>query len=177
MSRLAKNPIEIPQGVTASFDGHTLTITGPKGTLTRAFRPIIDIKIVDNTVHLEMKKNDVATRSLWGTYGSHIANMLYGVVSGYEKKLILEGVGFRWSVNGNAIDMSLGFSHPVKMIIPEGLQVVIEKNTATITGTDKESVGRFAADVRAKKKPEPYKGKGIRYSDEVIRRKQGKKSA
>lgn len=177
MSRLAKKPLIIPASVTVSFDGHTLSVKGPKGELSRVFRPIIGITVEGQEVVLEPKKNDFKTRALWGTYASHVRNMIKGVTEGYERKLILEGVGFRWAVAGNGLEMSLGFSHPVKMEIPNGIQVVIEKNTATITGIDKEAVGLFAANLRAQKKPEPYKGKGIRYSDEVIRRKQGKKSA
>lgn len=178
MSRLAKKPISIPEKTEVTQNGTVITVKGPKGELSKEFsRPNIEISIADGEVTLTPKKQDQFTLALWGTYAAHINNMIHGVNHGYEKKLIVEGVGFKWSVNGSTLDMSLGFSHPVAMEIPSDLQVVAEKNNLTITGIDKEKVGAFAADVRAKKKPEPYKGKGIRYADEIIRRKQGKKAA
>jgi large subunit ribosomal protein L6 len=177
MSRLAKNPIEILAGVTVAVSGDTVTVTGPKGTLTKTFRPEILIELVDNTIVLTKKGENVFIRSLWGTIGSHLRNMMEGVTKGYEKKLILEGVGFKSAVIGNILDLALGFSHPVKLDIPEGLTITAEKNIISISGIDKEQVGQFSAYVRSLKKPEPYKGKGFRYDTEVIRRKQGKKSA
>ncbi|MEK7068361.1 MAG: 50S ribosomal protein L6, partial [Patescibacteria group bacterium] len=116
-------------------------------------------------------------RALVGTYASHIRNMLQGVTAGFTKKLLVEGVGFKWDVQGKTVNLALGFSHPVKVAIPEGLTVTADKGALTIVGFDKELVGQFAANIRALKKPEPYKGKGIRYEGEVIRRKQGKKAA
>jgi large subunit ribosomal protein L6 len=177
MSRLAKKPIERPAGVTVSQDNRMLTITGPKGTLTREFRPEITIEIAGNEINVTLRAKDVFARSLLGTYASHIKNMIAGVTEGFTKKLILEGVGFKSAVNGNMLDLALGFSHPVNLDIPSELTVTADKNIITITGIDKEKVGQFSAFVRSLKKPEPYKGKGFRYDDEVIRRKQGKKSA
>ncbi|MDB4984228.1 MAG: ribosomal protein large subunit ribosomal protein [Patescibacteria group bacterium] len=177
MSRISKNPIEIPAGVTVSVVDHTVTVKGPKGELVRTFHPKIAIAMEGNTVILTKKGEDVFVRSLWGTVGSHIKNMMAGVVTPYEKKLILEGVGFKSAVAGKSLDLALGFSHPVKIEIPEGLTVTADKNVISISGIDKEAVGQFSAYVRSQKKPEPYKGKGFRYDDEVIRRKQGKKSA
>lgn len=177
MSRIAKKPIEIPVGVTGTLEHRTLTVVGPKGTLKREFRSEISIEINGNEIHVTTKKTDVFSRSLLGTYASHIKNMIKGVTEGYEKKLILEGVGFKSAVVGNILDLALGFSHPVKIEISEGLTVTAEKNVISISGIDKEQVGQFSAYVRSLKKPEPYKGKGFRYNDEVIRRKQGKKSA
>lgn len=177
MSRLAKKPIEIPADVSATLDHRTITIKGPKGTLTRNFRPEVAVEIEGTNINVTTKGSDVFSRSLLGTYASHIKNMIAGVTSGYEKKLILEGVGFKSSVAGTNLDLALGFSHPVKVTIPEGLTVTAEKNVISISGIDKEQVGQFSAHVRALKKPEPYKGKGFRYDGEVIRRKQGKKSA
>jgi large subunit ribosomal protein L6 len=177
MSRLGKNPIEIPAGVTVTIDNGTVTVKGPKGELTRVFRPEIAMALENNTITLTPKGDNIFVRSLWGTVGSHLRNMMNGVVSGYEKKLILEGVGFKSAVSGSSLDLALGFSHPVKIAIPAGLTVTADKNIITITGIDKESVGQFSAYVRSLKKPEPYKGKGFRYDTEVIRRKQGKKSA
>lgn len=177
MSRLAKKPIELPAGVTAVLDHRTITIKGPKGTLSREFRPEISIAVEGETVLVTLKGGDVFARSLLGTYASHIKNMIEGVTKGYEKKLVLEGVGFKSAVSGTSLDLALGFSHPVKVAIPTGITATAEKNVITITGIDKELVGQFSAHVRSLKKPEPYKGKGFRYDDEVIRRKQGKKSA
>jgi len=177
MSRLAKKPIEIPAGVTAVQDGKKITITGPKGTLSREFRSEITIAIEGEQILVTLRGKDIFARSLLGTYASHIKNMIDGVTQGYEKKLVLEGVGFKSAVAGNTLDLALGFSHPVKVEIPTGLTVTAEKNVITISGIDKEQVGQFSAHVRSLKKPEPYKGKGFRYDGEVIRRKQGKKSA
>jgi large subunit ribosomal protein L6 len=177
MSRLAKKPIELPVGVTATLENRVFSVTGPKGSLTREFRDEITIKLDGTIITLELRAKDVFARSLLGTFASHIKNMVKGVTEGYEKKLILEGVGFKSAVSGNSLDLALGFSHPVNIEIPAGLTVTAEKNLITITGIDKELVGQFSGYVRALKKPEPYKGKGFRYSDEVIRRKQGKKSA
>ena len=176
MSRLAKKPIELPAGVTASMDHKTLTITGPKGSLSKDFRSEISIKLGDSTIEVTLKGTDVFARSLLGTYASHIKNMIAGVTEGYEKKLILEGVGFKSAVSGNILDLALGFSHPIHVEIPKEIKVVTEKNTIVITGVSKDAVGQFASQIRSLKKPEPYKGKGLRYHDEVIRRKQGKKS-
>jgi len=177
MSRLGKNPIEIPAGVTVTIADNTVTVKGPKGELVRAFRPEISITQGDNTLTLTPNGDNVFIRSLWGTIGSHLRNMMNGVLTGFEKKLILEGVGFKSAVSGNSLDLALGFSHPVKVPIPAGLTVTAEKNIISMSGIDKELVGQFSAYVRSLKKPEPYKGKGFRYDTEVIRRKQGKKSA
>lgn len=176
MSRIGKQIIQIPQGVKVSQAGGVFTVVGPKGTLTKTFRDDISINIEADNVTLALKRNDKFSRSLWGTYASHIMNMIAGVQTPYQKKLILEGVGFKSEVKGKDLVMALGFSHPVIEAIPEGLTVTAEKNNITISGIDKELVGSFAAGVRALKKPEPYKGKGMRYENEVIRRKQGKKT-
>lgn len=177
MSRLGKQIIAIPEKTTITMEGNKVTVKGPLGELSRVFRDSeITINIAD-TVTLVPKRNDVFTRALWGTYASHIKNMLEGVNKPYEKKLILEGVGFKSEVAGTSLNLALGFSHPVKMPIPDGLAVKAEKNVITISGIDKEKVGQFASQIRGMKKPEPYKGKGFRYEGEVIRRKQGKKSA
>lgn len=177
MSRIGKQQLTIPAGVEVTFDAHAVRVKGPKGELTRALRDEIVFKNENGTITSEPRRNDKFSRSLWGTYMSHVKNMIAGVVTPFEKKLLVEGVGFKWDVKGSDLNLSLGFSHPVIMKIPEGLTVTAEKGTLTIAGMDKEAVGLFANKVRQMKKPEPYKGKGIRYSTEVIRRKQGKKSA
>ncbi len=177
MSRIGRQKIEIPAGTTVTNENGMLTVTGPKGTLSRAFRSDIAISIEDGVITLAPKKEGKQTGALWGTYGSHIQNMVEGVNKGYEKKLILEGVGFRIEVKGKELVMALGFSHPVVVAIPDGLTVTSEKNITTFSGIDKELVGQFSAKIRALKKPEPYKGKGFRFEGEVIRRKEGKRAA
>lgn len=177
MSRIGKKEIVVPKGVEVTQTGGVLKVTGPKGTLTKIFRDDITVNIAGGVVTLTPKRNDKFSQSLWGTYASHILNMIKGVQEPYVKKLILEGVGFKSEVKGKELHLALGFSHPVVVKIPEGITMTAEKNNLTITGIDKEVVGSFTASVRALKKPEPYKGKGMRYDNEVIRRKQGKKTA
>lgn len=178
MSRIAKQPINIPEKTEVTFVDGVFTVTGPKGTLTRALKSDVIVKLDGGVIMLMPKDDkDIFSRALWGTYASHIKNMIAGVNTPFVKKLILEGVGFKSEVKGAILNLALGFSHPVTVEIPAGLAVTAEKNVITITGIDKEAVGQFAAKVRALKKPEPYKGKGFRYDDEVIRRKQGKKAA
>jgi large subunit ribosomal protein L6 len=176
MSRIGKQEISIPAGVKVSQNGLTLTVVGPKGTLTKNFRDDITITVGDKVINLNIKRNDKFSKSLWGTYAAHIKNMITGVQTPYSKKLILEGVGFKSEVKGKEFHFALGFSHPVIVKIPDTITATADKNNITITGIDKELVGSFTAAIRALKKPEPYKGKGMRYSDEVIRRKQGKKT-
>ena len=177
MSRIGKQEILIPAGVEVALNNGVLTVKGPKGTLTKNFRDDVVVNITDKNVTLSIKRNDKFSKSLWGTYASHVKNMIAGVQTPYVKKLILEGVGFKSEVKGKDLVFALGFSHPVIVKIPEGLTATAEKNIITISGIDKEVVGSFTAQVRALKKPEPYKGKGMRYEGEVIRRKQGKKTA
>lgn len=177
MSRLAKRPIPVPAKTEISVTADAITVKGPKGTLVRPANRLIAVESGAEGVQVSVKKDSLEARALVGSYASHIRNMFDGVTNGFSKKLIIEGVGYKWDVAGKVLNLSLGFSHPVKMNIPEGLTVTVEKGTLLIAGFDKELVGQFAANVRALKVPEPYKGKGIRYDDEVIRRKQGKKAA
>mgnify|MGYP003336432756 CR=1 FL=1 len=177
MSRLAKNPIQIIDNVEVKLDGSTMIVKGPKGELSRELKTNVVALAIDNgTATFSIEGNDMFTRSLWGTYASHLTNMMVGVTEGYQKTLEVEGVGFRWELKGSTIVMQLGFSHPVEMDVPEGIIVTIDGSKLTVAGIDKELVGAFAAKIRDKKKPEPYKGKGIRYQGEYIRRKQGKKT-
>lgn len=176
MSRIARTPIEIPEKTEVALHAGDLSVKGPKGEQKRNFKSIIDIKVDDKEISLTPTRKDKFTRSLWGTYASHIKNMITGVTEGFEKKLIIEGVGYKAAVQGNEVVLNVGFSHPVHLTIPEGIEVLVEKNVITVKGIDKELVGRFTAQIRATKKPEPYKGKGIRYEGEIIRRKQGKKA-
>lgn len=177
MSRLAKKPILIPEKTEVTFEGSSATVKGPLGTLSRLFPDGIVFAKEGNTITVRLAKETRETQPLLGTVVAHLKNMIAGVNKAYEKKLIIEGVGFKADVQGAKLNLALGFSHPVVVEIPKELNVASEKGMITISGIDKELVGQFAANVRALKKPEPYKGKGIRYADEVIRRKQGKKAA
>lgn len=177
MSRVGKQIFTIPANTQVTLADGLLTVKGPKGELKRSFNTVVGITIADNQISFTPHKKDNATRSLWGTYASHVENMILGVTEGFTKKLILEGIGFKADVAGSNLNLALGFSHPVVVEIPAGLTVVSEKGTVTVSGYDKELVGQFAAKIRSLKKPEPYKGKGFRYDGEVIRRKQGKKAS
>ena len=175
MSRLGKLPVTLPSGVTVTIENNVLTVKGPKATLSRPVRKDVEITVDGSTVILTPGKSDLAP-ALWGTYAAHLHNMIKGVTEGFTKILEIEGVGYRAEVKGRDIVMNLGFSHPVVMTIPEGINAEIVKGVITLTGPDKETLGQFAANVRKVKKPEPYKGKGIRYRGEYIIRKQGKKA-
>lgn len=177
MSRLAKRPIVIPAGVEITVSGGNLRVKGPKGTLMRPISRTIVIEVLPEGVQVSSKQETPESRAALGTYASHVRNMAEGVTKGFSKKLFIEGVGYKWDVAGKTLNLALGFSHPVKMAVPEGLTLAVDKGVLTVSGFDKELVGQFAANVRAQKKPEPYKGKGIRYEGEVVRRKQGKKAA
>lgn len=176
MSRLVKKPITLPPKVEFAVTDGQLMVKGPLGSLSRPAPRSLTFKTENGAVAIGAVEKSLETKTLLGTYASHLKNMIEGVDKGFTKKLILEGVGFKANVSGNKLVMGLGFSHPVEKEIPPGLKVTAEKNLMTITGFDKELVGQFAANLRALKKPEPYKGKGFRYEDEVIARKQGKKA-
>ena len=175
MSRLGKIPVTIPSGVTVTFENGVLTVKGAKATLTREVKKDVEVKIEDNTITLIPGKTAEAP-ALWGTYAAHLRNMLKGVTEGYTRVLEIEGVGYRAEVKGNDLVLNVGFSHQVTLAIPEGISAEVQKNVITLTGADKDALGQFAANVRKVKKPEPYKGKGIRYQGEYIIRKQGKKA-
>lgn len=175
MSRLAKKPIP-PGKAEVSVAGDTLTVKGPKGTLTKRVHPVIAIAVVEGGISITPKNNSRLAKALTGTYASHVRNMVKGVEAPYKKVLVLEGVGYRVEVKGKDLQFLVGFSHPVKLAIPADVTAAAEKNVITLESPNKESVGQFAAVVRAVKPPEPYLGKGIRYEGEVIRRKQGKKA-
>ncbi|MCH8986994.1 50S ribosomal protein L6 [Patescibacteria group bacterium] len=177
MSRIGKQPIALPEKTECAIEGGTIVVKGPLAELRRSFRESdINIESDDKEVRVSLKRNTLLSRALWGTYASHIRNMVEGVNKEFEKRLIIEGVGYRAELSGDILTLIVGFSHPVKIQIPEGITISVEKNLITIKGSDKEGVGRFASRVRSIKKPEPYKGKGIRYDNEVVRRKQGKKA-
>jgi large subunit ribosomal protein L6 len=174
MSRIGKRVIEIPDKTEVTIAGDKLTVKGPKGTLERTFGHEVEIKVEGKEISFIPR--DMEKISMWGTTGAQVMNMIKGVNEPFTKKLILEGIGYKADVKGTDLVMALGFSHPVKVAIPASLKVTSDKGIVTISGINKDEVGQFAANIRALKKPEPYKGKGFRYDDEVIRRKQGKKS-
>ena len=176
MSRIGNRKIAIPEGVTITEENGIVTVKGPKGSLTTNLVKGITIKVEDNTLEV-LRAND-NYKPMHGTINANINNMITGVTHGYEKKLEIIGVGYRFTLKGNVIVISAGYSHPVEMQIPGGIKVEVPSNTElTIKGIDKEKVGEFAANVRKVRQPEPYKGKGIRYKDEHIIRKEGKKAA
>ncbi|PLX28707.1 50S ribosomal protein L6 [Candidatus Parcubacteria bacterium] len=178
MSRIGKQTIEIPQGVTAEVKDGVLSVKGPKGTLTRKIHPVVLVAVADNQITVDVKKKeDKKERSLWGTFASHALNMVTGVSEGFSKQLEINGVGYKVAMQGKDLKLEVGYSHPVVFKIEEGLTAKVEKNLITVEGPDKELVGSVAAEIRAIRKPEPYKGKGIKYIDEVIRRKAGKTAA
>ncbi len=177
MSRVGKKIIEIPAKTEVALqEGNTVVVKGPLGELKRSFRPEISIVIEDNKISFKPKNEKILTKALWGTTASHVLNMIEGVNKPFTKELSVEGIGFKSEVKGDKLVMSLGFSHPVEMQIPQGIEAKAEKNNITISGIDKELVGQFASKIRSSKKPEPYKGKGIRYVGEVVRQKAGKKT-
>jgi large subunit ribosomal protein L6 len=179
MSRIGKQILNIPEKTELTVADGNVSVKGPLGSLTMPFREdYFSVKNENNTLEIIPKRNSSSVNVMWGTTVSLIKNMLEGVSKGFSKKLIIEGVGYKAEVKGDKLVLAIGFSHPVPLDIPEGLKVTADvREGIVISGIDKQLVGQFAASVRANKKPEPYKGKGIRYSDEVIRRKQGKKTA
>lgn len=176
MSRLGKQPIAVPAGVEVTLASGLLTVKGPKGTLSQKMSPLVNVAFEDNILTFSPAKETIAARALWGTLASLARNMIAGVTVGYTKILEIEGVGYKADVQGQKLTLNVGFSHPVIIVVPDGITAVVEKGVMTITGYDKHAVGQFAANVRKVKKPEPYKGKGIRYRGEHIIRKQGKKA-
>ncbi len=175
MSRVGKQPIVIPAGVQVTLDDLLLIVKGPKGELRREINRLVKLAIADNVITVTVK-NEVnkKERALWGLYRNLIANMIIGVTAGFEKKLEINGVGFKAEAGTNKLTLNVGFSHQVIFPLPEGIKVEVAKNIISVSGIDKELVGQVSANIRKIKKPEPYNGKGIKYVDEVIRRKAGK---
>ena len=175
MSRIGYKAIELPQGVEVSQSGNVVTVKGPKGTLSREISPLIKMNVTDSEVTFERENDDKKAKMVHGTTRANVNNMIEGVVNGFKKTLKLVGVGYRAQMQGKKLIVSAGYSHNVEMDVPEGLKVELPKNTQIIiSGIDKQVVGQFAAEIRDIRKPEPYKGKGIKYDYEVIRRKEGK---
>ena len=175
MSRIGKKPITLPQGVTTTVDNQHVEVKGPKGTLSLNVHADMVVKVEENVITIERPSDSKTHKTLHGTTRSLIQNMVIGVTDGYTKNLKMVGVGYRANMQGSKIVVNAGYSHPVELDIPEGLTVTVNKNTEiSVSGIDKHLVGEFAANVRAIRKPEPYLGKGIRYVDEYVRRKEGK---
>ena len=175
MSRIGKMPIAIPAGVTVDVaENNTITVKGPKGTLTRVLSPEMEIKVEGAEVVVSRPNDLKRSKSLHGLTRTLINNMVVGVTQGYEKALEINGVGYRAAKEGKKLVLNLGYSHPVNMTDPDGIESTVDNNRIVVKGIDKEKVGQYAAEIRDKRRPEPYKGKGIKYVDEVIRRKAGK---
>ena len=177
MSRIGRKPIVIPAGVEVKVDEaeHTITVKGPKGTLHSKYHPLMNIKIEGNEILVTRPNDEKEARSLHGLTRTIVHNMVVGVTEGFKKDLEIQGVGYRAAKQGKKLVLSLGYSHPVEMEDPEGIETVLDgQNKITVKGISKEKVGQYAAEIREKRRPEPYKGKGIKYADEVIRRKVGK---
>jgi large subunit ribosomal protein L6 len=175
MSRIGKNPVPVPNGVTVAIDGQSVTVTGPKGSLTHVVSEPITVEQTDGVIEVKRPDDERRSKSLHGLSRTLIANMVIGVTEGYSKTLEISGTGYRVVPKGQGLEFSLGFSHPVQVDAPEGISFQVEGPTKfTVSGTDKQMVGEVAANIRKLRKPDPYKAKGIRYSGEHIRRKAGK---
>ena len=176
MSRVGSSAITIPPDVTLSNEGGVIVVKGKNGELSTSLHSDVELSVADNVATLKPARDTRQAKALWGTMRSNLNNMVVGVTEGFTRKLEINGVGYRAAMQGNKLVLSLGFSHPVEMEVPAGLKVAVENNTSlTITGADKQLLGQFASEVRAKRPPEPFKGKGVKYADEYIVRKEGKK--
>jgi len=178
MSRIGKKPIEIPSGVNVTLDQGLILVKGPKGELQRSIHPLVKVEIKDTEINVKVDNEEIhIQKALWGLFRSLIYNMVVGVTEGFEKKLEINGVGYKANATGQNLVLNVGYSHAVEFNIPEGINCQVEANVITISGIDKQQVGEVAANIRKVRKPEPYKGKGIKYIDEIIRRKAGKAAA
>jgi large subunit ribosomal protein L6 len=176
MSRIGKQPVAVPSGVTVSIDGQTVKVKGPKGELQSVLVDLVEVSQADGEVKVGPREESIAARAAWGLSRTLIANMVTGVTAGFTKSLEITGVGYRAALNGKALQLNLGYSHDVAYAIPEGIDIATPRPTAiVVSGIDKQKVGQVAAEIREWRKPEPYKGKGVRYAGEHVYRKQGKK--
>ncbi|MGC6519372.1 MAG: 50S ribosomal protein L6 [Candidatus Puniceispirillaceae bacterium] len=176
MSRVGSSAITIPADVTLSSEGGMMVVKGKNGELSAALHSDVELSVADNVAILKPARDTRQAKALWGTMRANLNNMVVGVSEGFTRKLEINGVGYRAAMQGNKLVLSLGFSHPVEMEVPAGLKVAVENNTSImITGADKQLLGQFASEVRGKRPPEPFKGKGVKYADEYIVRKEGKK--
>ena len=176
MSRVGKKPITIPSGVTANVEGQTVKVKGPKGAMQVVLHNDVAATIESSGVHVNTRNDTQQARAMWGTYRALIAKLVEGVTKGFERKLDITGVGYRAALQGRKLQLQLGYAHDIAYAIPEGITIVVPKPTEiVVSGIDAQKVGQVAAEIRAFRKPEPYKGKGVKYSDEFIFRKEGKK--
>jgi large subunit ribosomal protein L6 len=176
MSRVGKKPVAVPSGVTANIEGQTVKVKGPKGALQVVLHGDVSAKLEGGSVRVDPRNDTQQARAMWGTYRALVAKLIEGVTKGYERKLEINGVGYRASLQGKNLQLQLGYAHDIVYPIPEGVTIVVPKPTEiVITGIDAQKVGQAAAEIRAFRKPEPYKGKGVKYSGEFIFRKEGKK--
>lgn len=176
MSRLGKLPVAVPDKVTVDVKGDAITIKGPKGELKTINSSDVVVEVKDGKVWVKPKDDSQRARAMWGTVRANVKNLVEGVTNGYKKQLDITGVGFRAAAQGQILTLALGFSHDIKYIVPTGITVTVEKQTTIhLAGADKQKLGQVAAEIRSLRAPEPYKGKGVRYNDEIVRRKEGKK--
>ncbi len=176
MSRVGKKPVAIPSGVTASVEGQVVKVKGPKGALAVALHSDVAAKLEGSEVRIDPRADTKRARAMWGTYRSLLANAMTGVTKGFERRLEISGVGYRAALQGKNLQVQLGYSHDIVYPIPEGITIAVPKVTeVVVTGIDQQKVGQVAAEIRAFRKPEPYKGKGVKYAGEYIFRKEGKK--
>ncbi len=176
MSRVGKKPVAIPSGVTASVEGQTVTVKGPKGALSLVLHGDVEAKVENGEVRVDPRAETKRARAMWGTYRSLLANVMEGVTKGFQRRLEIAGVGYRAAVQGKNLQLQLGYAHDIAYPIPDGVTIVTPKPTEiVVSGIDGQKVGQVAAEIRAFRKPEPYKGKGVKYAGEIIFRKEGKK--
>jgi large subunit ribosomal protein L6 len=176
MSRVGKKPVVIPSGVNASVEGQMVKVKGPKGALELMLHDDVSAKVESDGVKIDPKYETKRARAMWGTYRALVANLIEGVAKGYERRLEISGVGYRAALQGKTLQIQLGYSHDINYPVPEGITITLPKVTeVVVAGIDRQKVGQVAAEIRAFRKPEPYKGKGVKYSDEFIFRKEGKK--
>ena len=176
MSRVGKNPITIPDGVTVTVADSVVTVTGPKGTLTQTIEHPVAVEVTEKEIFVSPSSNMKKISQYWGLYRALINNLVQGVTQGFEKKLQVQGVGYRVMLQGTKLVLNLGYSHPIEIEAPQGITFAVDKNEITVSGIDKALVGQTAANIRDTRPPEPYKGKGVRYADEFVRTKVGKKA-
>ncbi len=174
MSRVGKKPIPVPEKAKVTYNNHVLTVQSDKGSLTHAVHPDVDLNIEENLIQVAVRRNDKKTKALWGTTRAVVANMITGVTDGFVRVLEINGIGYRAEMKGDSIELHLGYSHPINYPLPAGVSAQVEKSTIRLSGIDKELLGFAAASIRRFRPPEPYKGKGIKYAEEIIQRKAGK---
>jgi large subunit ribosomal protein L6 len=174
MSRVGKKPIALSDKIKVSYTDRILTVTGEKGTLTRMIHPAVDLTVDENSLSVTISGTDKKTRSLWGMTRALVANMVTGVSQGFERALEINGIGYRAELKGNAIELNLGYSHPINFPLPDGISASVEKNVIKLSGIDKDLLGYTASTIRNFRPPEPYKGKGVKYAEEYVQRKAGK---